>query len=105
MTREVICILNNMDILYGRLNRMAREGDADMVTTAIRLLSLDVELVQLTMNRRFAINLYDSSMPDRFLCGRVTAVWGSHFTIVTDGGSCVDVPFNRVCDMAVVEGR
>ncbi|MDG7044076.1 MAG: hypothetical protein JRN19_03320 [Nitrososphaerota archaeon] len=103
MTREIIRILNNIDILYGKLNRMARNGDA-ITTTIKHILSLETELVRLTVNRHVAMDMLDPDMPlERFLSGWVIAVCDNNFTIVTDDGPCVDVPFNRILDMTVIQ--
>ena len=108
MTREIIRILNNIDILHTKLNRMARNGDAIMVTavasTIKHILSLETELVRLTVNRHVAIDMLDPDVPlERFLSGWVIAACGNKFTIVTDDASCVDVPFNRIWDMTVIQ--
>ncbi|MDG7047830.1 MAG: hypothetical protein JRN61_02505 [Nitrososphaerota archaeon] len=103
MTREIIRILNNIDILYGKLNRMAQNGDA-IATTIKHILSLETELVRLTVNRHVAIDMLDPDVPlERFLSGWVIAACGNNFTIVTDDGSCVDMPFNRIWDMTVIQ--
>ncbi|MDG7043594.1 MAG: hypothetical protein JRM98_05705 [Nitrososphaerota archaeon] len=103
MTREIIRILNNIDILYGKLNGMARNGDA-IATTIKHILSLETELVRLTVNRHVAIDMLDPDVPlERLLSGWVIAACDNNFTIVTDDASCVDVPFNRIWDMTVIQ--
>ena len=103
MTREIIRILNNIDILHTKLNRMARNGDT-IATTIKHILSLETELVRLTVNRHVAIDMLDPDVPlEHFLSGWVIAACDNNFTIVTDDASCVDVPFNRIWDMTVIQ--
>ena len=100
MTREIIRILNNIDILYARLDR---DGDANTITANIKhILALEGELVQATVNRHAMINTIDPDMlAKHVLCGLVTAVTDYYFTLTTDGGLHVDVPFNCVLDVTV----
>ena len=103
MSKEIIRILNNIDIFYGKLNRMARNGDA-IATTIKHILSLETELVRLTVNRHVAIDVLDPDMPlEHILSGWVINICNRDFTIVTDDASCVDVPFNRIWDMTVIQ--
>ena len=101
MTREIIRILNNIDILHTKLNRMARNGDA-ITTTIKHILALEGELVRATVNKHAMINTIDPDMlAKHVLCGLVTAVTDYYFTLTTDGGLHVDVPFNCVLDVTV----
>ena len=108
MTKEIIRILNNIDILHTKLNRMARNGDAIMVTavasTIKHILSLETELVRLTVGKHVAIDVLNPDMPlEHILSGWVINICNRDFTIVTDDASCVDVPFNRIWDMTVIQ--
>ena len=103
MSKEIIRILNNIDIFYGKLNRMARNGDA-IATTIKHILSLETELVRLTVGKHVAIDVLNPDMPlEHILSGWVISICNRDFTIVTDDASCLDVPFNRIWDMTVIQ--
>ena len=101
MSKEIIRILNNIDILFARLDR---DGDANTITANIKhILALEGELVQATVNKHVMINTIDPAMlAERTLHGLVTAVTDYYFTVTTEGGLYVDVPFNYIMDMTVV---
>ncbi|MDG7040455.1 MAG: hypothetical protein JRN66_04210 [Nitrososphaerota archaeon] len=55
------------------------------------------------MNKHVMINTIDPAMlAERTLHGLVTAVTDYYFTVTTEGGLYVDVPFNYIMDMTVV---